>query len=213
MREDLEQQEQLEAIKGFWQDNRWWILGLLVAVFGGWALWAGWQAFNSSQASAANQAYGPFEKAYAAQDLPAATAAAKLLLEQHPNSRQADLAGLQMAKLQHAAAQLDQALASLAPVMRSKDEAMAWTARLRTAAIQIDLQALDQALATLSPTPPAAFEADVWDRRGDVHALKNQAEEARNAWTKAKAVPGLNNTLAALLDRKLSALNAKPSGQ
>ncbi|MGA0855949.1 MAG: tetratricopeptide repeat protein, partial [Burkholderiaceae bacterium] len=86
MREDLEQQEQLDALKGFWQENRWWILGLLVVIFGSWAVWAGWQAYTASQARAANQAYGPFERAVTDQNLQAAAAAAKVLCEQHGSS-------------------------------------------------------------------------------------------------------------------------------
>ncbi|MFZ9141082.1 MAG: YfgM family protein [Burkholderiaceae bacterium] len=209
MREDLEQQEQLDALKGFWHDNRWWILGLLVVIFGSWAGWAGWQAYTASQARAANQAYGPFERALADQNLQGAAAAAKVLFEQHSQSAQADMAGLQLAKLQHGAAEFESALASLAKVMASKDPVMAWTARLRAAAIRIDLNQFDQALAVLADTPPSSFEPDVLDRRGDIYALMNRNEEASAAWTAAKSKPGISNALTALLDRKLAALGAQ----
>ena len=209
MREDLEQQEQLDAIKGFWHDNRWWILGLLVVIFGSWAAWAGWQAYTASKARAANQAYGPFAQAFADQNLKAASAAAKVLFEQHGSSAQADMAGLQLAKLQHGAGEFEPALASLSQVMKSKDTVMAWTARLRAAAIQIDQNKFDQALAVLADTPPASFEPDVLDRRGDIYALMNRKDEARSAWTAAKSKPGISNALTALLDRKLAALDAQ----
>lgn len=209
MREDLEQQEQLDAIKGFWHDNRWWILGLLLVIFGSWAAWAGWQAYSASQARAANQAYGPFAKAVADQNLKEASEAAKVLFEQHGSSAQADMAGLQLAKLQHGGGEFEPALASLAKVMASKDAVMAWTARLRAAAIRIDLNQLDQALAVLADTPPASFEADVFDRRGDIYALMNRNDEARAAWTTAKSKTGVSNALSALLDRKLAALGAQ----
>ena len=32
MREDLEQQEQLDAIKGFWSDNKRWIVPMIAGV-------------------------------------------------------------------------------------------------------------------------------------------------------------------------------------
>jgi len=209
VREDLEQQEQLDALRGFWHDNRWWILGLLVVIFGSWAGWSGWQAYTASQARAANQAYGPFERALADQNLQAAAAAAKVLFEQHGSSSQADMAGLQLAKLQHGAGEFEPALASLAKVMASKDPVMAWTARLRAAAIRIDLNQFDQALAVLADTPPASFEPDVLDRRGDIYALMNRNEEASAAWSAAKSKPGIGNALTALLDRKLAALGAQ----
>ncbi|MFZ9765180.1 MAG: YfgM family protein [Burkholderiaceae bacterium] len=209
MREDLEQQEQLDAIKGFWHDNRWWILGLLAVIFGSWAVWAGWQAYTASQARAANQAYGPFTKALADQNLKDATAAAQVLFDKHGRSAQADMAGLQLAKLQHGAGEFEAALASLGKVMTSKDSVMAWTARLRAAAIRIDLNQFDQALAVLADTPPASFEPDVLDRRGDIYALMNRNDEARSAWATAKSKPGISNALAALLDRKLAALGAQ----
>jgi predicted negative regulator of RcsB-dependent stress response len=209
VREDLEQQEQLDAIKGFWHDNRWWILGLLVVIFGSWAAWAGWQAYTASKARAANQAYGPFAQAFADQNLKAAAAAAKVLFEQHGQSAQADMAGLQLAKLQHGAGEFEPALASLGQVIKSKDAVMAWTARLRAAAIQIDQNKFDQALAVLAETPPASFEPDVLDRRGDIHALMNRKDEARSAWAAAKSKPGISNALTALLDRKLAALDAQ----
>ena len=62
MREDLEQQEQLDAIKGFWQDNKKWIVPLLgvalaaAAAFNGWTYWQNRQAAGASDALTAMEA-------------------------------------------------------------------------------------------------------------------------------------------------------------
>ncbi|MEY3994001.1 MAG: hypothetical protein RLZZ113_1106, partial [Pseudomonadota bacterium] len=56
MREDLEQQEQLDAIKGFWSDNKRWIVPMIALVvltavaLNGWSWWQNRQAEGATEA-------------------------------------------------------------------------------------------------------------------------------------------------------------------
>jgi len=89
MREDLEQQEQLDAIKGFWSENKKWIVPLvallLIAASGtnGWNWWQNRQAVNASEALTA------MESALGEQSLEKARAAYKALASDFRSSTQA----------------------------------------------------------------------------------------------------------------------------
>ncbi|MEY3981192.1 MAG: Tetratricopeptide repeat-like domain, partial [Pseudomonadota bacterium] len=61
MREDLEQQEQLDAIKGFWQDNKKWIVPALVVVLVAAVGFNGWTFWQNRQANAATDALTAME--------------------------------------------------------------------------------------------------------------------------------------------------------
>ena len=52
---DFEEQERLAELKAWWEDNRWFVLGGIVAAalaFGGWKAWQAWQARQLSEAAA-----------------------------------------------------------------------------------------------------------------------------------------------------------------
>ena len=55
MRDDLEQQEQVDALRGFWRDHRRRILGLFILVAASVAGYQGFQAWQSSRAETATR--------------------------------------------------------------------------------------------------------------------------------------------------------------
>ena len=73
---DLEEQEQLDQLKAFWK--RWgnlitWVLTAALAAF---AAWQGWNWYERDQAAKAAAMYDEFDRAFTAQDLDKAAAAA-----------------------------------------------------------------------------------------------------------------------------------------
>jgi len=210
VREDLEQQEQLEAIKGFWKDNRRLILALLAAFLVSAAVAWGWKSWKSSQSAEAGLLYEALDQALSDQKIDAAEAAHKKLQEGFASTAYADLAALRLAKAQVAAGQLEKAQEVLQAVSGSADESLRWVARVRLAAVLIDLDRLDEALKAVSEQPPEAYAGLVDDRRGDVLVLMGRTEEARQAWTRAREALQKEEGARALilLDRKLGALEA-----
>ena len=66
---DLEEQEQLDALKHFWE--RWGnlITWLLIAVLGAYAGWTGWQYWQRQQGAAASAIYEEMSRSVAAGDV------------------------------------------------------------------------------------------------------------------------------------------------
>lgn len=216
MRDDLEQEEQLAAVKAFWKTNRTWIMALAWAVLLGVASYQGWSLWQSHQGQKASALLLAVEEALAAQDLEKAQALGKTLESDHAGSDQHVLAAFRLAKAHAAASQLEQAAQWLGPAVNAKDQGLAWMARLRWSAVLIDQDQLPQALSVLEGEPPASFVAQVDDRRGDILALQDQAPQAKAAWAKALQQLGgepPKSALADLVARKIASIDAFSASQ
>jgi predicted negative regulator of RcsB-dependent stress response len=214
VREDLEQQEQMEALKGWWKENQRWVLGLLVVASLGLAGYTGWNYRQASRANEATVLLEALNKTIEAQDLEKAKAAAQPLFDRFAGLAQADIAALQLARLSAASGDLDGARAALTIAQGSRDPALAWIARIRMAGVLLDQGKPDDALKALDGSPPEAVKPLVDDRRGDVLAALNRHADALAAWTAARA--GLGPDAAPrtldLIDRKMAVVAAQQKG-
>lgn len=182
MRDDLEQEEQLAAVKGFWADNKKWILPVVVVLAVGSASFNGWTWWKERNAVQASEALFAMEGALAQQDLEKAQVAYRALTDGFGGSAQAALGGLQIAKAYVASGDLAKARETLAVVSNKAPEEFAWVAKVRLAGVLLDENNAKAALDVLAGKPPKAFEPLVNDRKGDVYAALGQVEEARSAW-------------------------------
>ena len=214
MREDLEQQEQMEAIKGWWKENQRWVLSLLIAVSLGFAGYTGWNVYQASRAEKATVLLEALSKAIEAQDLEKAKAAAQPLFDGYAGLAQADMAALQLARMAAGAGDLEGAKTALTIAQTSMDPALAWVARIRMAGVLLDQSKPEEGLKALEGTPPEAVKPLVEDRRGDVLAALGRSSEALAAWTAARA--GLAADAAPrtldLIDRKMAVVAAQQKG-
>jgi len=186
---DLEEQEQLEALKQWWRRYGNAVLGaitvVLLAVAGG----NGWRWYQDHRAS---QAMGYFEaledaaREHDADSLARMKAAAQTLRTEFGATPYASRGALLAAQVLFQNQDYDGARAQLEWVAAGKDAAMAAVARLRLAGVLLDQQRYDEALAQLA-RPPAAFAALYADRRGDVLAAQGKRNEARLSWESALA--------------------------
>lgn len=182
MRDDLEQQEQMAAIKGFWADNRKWILPLIIVLALGAASFNGWTWWQNRQAVQASEALFAMQGALDQQDLEKARVAYRALTESHGGSAPAALAGLQMAKAYVAAGDLAQAREALSLVVKKAPEEFSWIARVRLAGVLLDENNPQAALDALTGKPPKELAPLVNDRKGDVFAALGKNDDARGAW-------------------------------
>lgn len=190
---DLEEQEQLDQLKAFWK--RWgnlitWVLTAVLAAF---AAWQGWNWYQRDQAAKAAAMYDEFDRAYTAQDLDKAAAAAGDLQARYAGTGYAAQAGLQVAKLQLDKEKADDARKALTWVAEHGSEGpYRDIARLRLAGLQIDAKAFDEAGKTLDAIKSTEFAALVADRRGDALLLQDRRDAAKAEYQKALA--GLEKT-------------------
>ncbi len=208
---DLQEQEQLDAVKAFWNQYGNLITWVLVLVLGGFAAWNGWQWYQRDQGGKAGALFDELDRAATAGDAEKAGRAFADLRQRYPGTAYAQQGGLLAAKVQFDKGKVDEARASLTWVAEQAKEAEVQTvARLRLAALQAEAKQFDEALKTLDGAKAEGFEALVADRRGDVLMLQGKKAEARNAWQVAYAAMSDKVEYRRLIEAKLTANGAPP---
>ena len=208
---DLQEQEQLDALKAFWNKQGNLITWTLVLCLGGFAAWNGWNYYQRDQAARAGALYEELDRAAAAGDADKSGVVFGDMRQRYPRTAFTEQAGLLAAKVQAAKGQLDAAKASLTWVADngSQDEVRA-IARLRLAAVQGDAKQYDEALKTLDGAKAEGFEALVADRRGDILLAQGKKDEARAAYQAAYKAMNEKLDYRRLVEAKLTAMGAAP---
>lgn len=208
---DLQEQEQLDALKAFWNKQGNLITWTLVLALGAFAAWNGWNWWQREQAFKAGAMFEELDRAAVANDADKTGRIFADLKDGFPRTAYAQQGGLLAAKIQAGKGQTDAAKASLAWVADNAIEDEVRTiARLRLAAVLADAKQYDEALKSLDAAKSEGFEALVADRRGDVLLAQGKKDEARTAWQAAyKAMPEKAD-YRRLIEAKLTAMGAAP---
>lgn len=209
---DLQEQEQLDAVKAFWKRYGNLITWLLVVVMGAFAAWNGWNWWERDQAMKSGAMYDELERAVQAGDAARTARIYADLKERFPRTAYAQQGALATAKLQFEQGQVDAARDTLAWVAeKGIEEEIRTVARLRLAALQVEAKQYDAALKTLDAATAPTFEALVADRRGDVLAAQGKPELARAAYQTAWAAMSDKVDYKRLVEAKLTSLGAAPA--
>lgn len=204
---DLEEQEQLDQLKHFW--NQWGnlITWVLIVVFGSFAAWNGWQWWDRRQAVQAAALYDEVDKAATAGDTAKLQLAVKDIEDKFGRTAYAAQAALLAGKVLADKGQADGAKAALQWVAsEARDDGYKAVARLRVASMLADAKAYDEALKQLAGSFPKEFEPLAADRRGDIYKLQGKAAEARAEYTKAWQGLSAGTDYRTLVEVKLTAL-------
>lgn len=183
---DLEEQEQLDKLKHFWE--RWGnlISGVLIVALLGFAGWRGYDWYQSRQAG---QAYGLYDQVQAnaeAGDTTKLASSLKAMQDDYKSTTYAQQANLLAAKVFFEKGQLDQARNALsAAAASSTDKGLQSLARLQLASLLTQQKQYDQAVQQLSTDIQPEFAALAADRLGDVQSLQGKNAEAIKSYTTA----------------------------
>lgn len=208
---DLQEQEQIDALKAFWKTWGNLITWTLIVVLGAYAAWNGWQWYQRDQGQKAGAMFDELERAVQAADLEKTQRVFDDLKQRFPGTTFAQQGGLALAKLQVEKQKTDGAKASLAWVAeQGSQEELQDVARLRLAGVLLEAKQPDDALKQLAGVKGKAFEALVADRRGDVLMSQGKAEEAKAAYRAAYDALEERQVLRRLVEAKLTALGAAP---
>jgi len=208
---DLEEQEQLDELKHFWNEYGNLISWVLIAVFGAIAGWNGWQYWQRTQAAQAANMYDEVERAALAGDTARVERAFSDMKEKFGRTTYAQQAGLLAAKTFADKGNADGAKAALGWVAeKASDEGYQALARLRLAGILADAKTYDEALKQLAGAFPKEFEGLAADRRGDIYNLQGKKAEAKAEYTKAFKALDEASDYRRLVEVKLSALGVDP---
>ena len=208
---NLEEQEQLDSLKAFWNRQGGLITWTLVLVLGGFAGWNGWNYWQRDQAVKAGAMFEELDRAAAAGDAEKTARVFADMQQRFPKVPITQQGGLTAAKVQVDKGQADAAKASLTWVAENgAEEEMRTIARLRLAAVQADAKQFDEALKTLEAAKAPEFTALVADRRGDVLMAQGKKPEARAAWEAAYAAMDPKVDYRRLIEAKLMSVGVVP---
>jgi len=200
---DLEEQEKLEALKAWWQQNARLILLAVTAAAIAVAGINGWRWYQRQQSLEAGALYDALAKAVRESDAKALRDAGGALTERYGGTLYASMGALAAAHFHFERGELKSARAQLQWVLeRSPSEDFRALARLRLAALLLDERAYDEALALLADKPAEAYAALFDALRGDVLVAQQKPAQARAAYQLAlqKASGALRDSVQLRLD-------------
>ena len=208
---DLQEQEQVDALKAFWQQYGNLITWALVAALLVYAGITGWQWWQREQAVKAGAMFDELDRAAQAGDVDKTVRVFGDLKERYPRTAYTQQGGMLAAKLQFDKGKADDARASLNWVIEHAiDDEYRSLARLRLAGVLLEAKQYDDALKQLDGVS-GAFSALAADRRGDVLLAQGKKDEARTAYQQAYKTMDEKVEYRRLLDAKLTALGASPT--
>jgi len=180
---DLEEQEQLAQLKGWWKDNGTSVLVVVAAAViaaSGWFGWRNWQAGQAQQAAAL---YDSLQKGLQANDAKSVRDASGSLVEGFPRTLYAGMGALASARFHLERGDNKSARAQLQWVVdRSSSDELRDIARLRLAGLLLDEKGYDEALALLEAKHAPAMAAQYAVLKGDILVAQGKAAEARAAY-------------------------------
>jgi len=202
----LSEKEQLEAIREWWRDNGWYLVG--GAALGVLALvgWNQYSAYRDAQREAAGALYVELRTAASDDADDEARSILSEMREDYPGSAYTDQAGLMVAVLRLDSGQVRGAAEELRYVMEStSDVELGLIARLRLARVLADQQDYAEAMTTLD-VDSGSFSARYDEVRGDIHVALGDTESARTAYNAALSGTETNTVDRNLVQMKLDDL-------
>ena len=188
---DLEEQEQMENLKAFWE--RWGklIIGLTVLAVVGVLGWKGYAYYLNKQSEKASQIYQTYATALQKKDAAADAMLANLQAD-YRQSRYTALASLDAAQVALSEQQWDKALVPLQWLLSNGSLENQAVARLQIADILAQTAKNDEALKMLETVPAPEFTIAFANKKADLYLLMNNNAKARESIEVAiKAVQAL----------------------
>lgn len=209
---DLQEQEQLDELKAFWNKYGNLITWVLVLALGAYAAWTGWNYWQRNQGTKAAAMFDALDSAARSGDAARVTQVFGDLKSSYPRTAYAGQGGLLAAQAQFGKGQADEAAATLGWVAdNASEDEYRTVARLRLAGLLLDKKQYDEALRQLDGAKASGFEALVADRRGDVLMAQGKKDEAKAAYQTAWKTMDSKLEYRQLVEAKLTALGAAPA--
>ncbi|HYC46025.1 MAG TPA: tetratricopeptide repeat protein [Burkholderiales bacterium] len=204
---DLEEQEQIDALKGWWADNGKLVMLAAIACLLTVAGFQGWRYYKAQQIERAATLFVQLEQAEQANQHKTVRDIAAQIEDKHGSTQYGGMAALAAAKAGVMTGELEDARKHLQwAIDNAREEEMRDVARLRLAGVLLDEKKYDEALKVLSAKPSEPYEALYADRRGDVLTAQGKLAEARSAYQSALEKSESGNRYRPIIELKLDAL-------
>ncbi|MGQ0579952.1 MAG: YfgM family protein [Betaproteobacteria bacterium] len=204
---DLEEQEQLDALKQFWKQYGALIITLALLALAAFVGVKGWNSYQRGQSEQASVLFGKLEEAVRKNDVSQVGSLGAQIIDKYGRTGYAPMAALLLARTSHDNGDAATAATRLQwAIDNAKDDEIAALARLRLASIRLDEKKHDEALALLEAKHAEAFVPLYADLRGDILAAQGKPAEARAAYETALGKSLLNSNYRNVVQIKLDAL-------
>jgi predicted negative regulator of RcsB-dependent stress response len=208
---DLEEQEQLDQLKHFWNTYGNLITWVVLLAAGAFVAWNGWQYYQRNKAAQASALYDEVERSAQSGDSARIERSLTEMKDRFAGTAYAQQAGLLAARALYDKGDADGSRAALNWVAEhAVDPGYQAVARLRLASELLQNKAYDEALKALSGDLPKEFDALAADRRGDIYMAQGKRDEAkaeyRKAWSAFDPATGYRR----LVEIKLNAVGVDP---
>ncbi len=203
------EEQQVEAMKGYWEENGNMIIAGIALGFAG---FIGFNLYKDSKLDdelAVSDSYQTLIES-SVKDKAAFGVNAEKFISENSGTSYVSLTALALAK--EAAANKDWPSAQtqlMAALKSAPSDGIKGIASLRLARVQIQQEQFEQALATLAEPLPESFTAAIEEIKGDTYLLQDKKELARNAYQAAITADGLASSpnLQMKLDDLATAIN------
>lgn len=182
------EEEQLEALKGWWKENG---ASTIVGVAVGLALiigWNYWRSYKQEKVAQASETYSQLVKSFEANNQNAIDPLSKRLHDEYGDSIYAAYEGLQQAKLKVQKGDLAGAKAILQEVVGQSNKELSHIARIRLIRLMLATGEYEQGLQLINEVDPAVkagFAASYDELAGDLYVAMDRLDEARTAYQNA----------------------------
>ncbi|MDH3714875.1 MAG: tetratricopeptide repeat protein [Gammaproteobacteria bacterium] len=180
------EEQQLEALRKWWQENGRGIVVGVVLGLGAVGGWRGWVYYTEARAESASAIYQTLMRNLTNNELTDIAAQAQELIEDYASTPYAELAALGDARAAVEQADYERAKKSLQWARdNANQQNIRHIARIRLARVLRQSGDLDAALEAIDVAFPAAFLAAAEELRGDLYLAKGDRDKARDAYRKA----------------------------
>tara|TARA_R110000782_G_scaffold18712_9_gene51220 strand:+ start:200 stop:832 length:633 start_codon:yes stop_codon:yes gene_type:complete len=201
------EEEQVEAIKKWWQENG---KSIIAGVVIGITAIFGWRAYDNHTAVQAEQASLLYEQMLVAartNDEENVRVYGNRIFDDYKSSTYAVFASLMLAKVAAESGKLEEAETHLRWVLKNSSQAeFKHIARLRLARVLIASDKLDLATETLNVSKPGDFVARYDELRGDIYVKQGKSDEAIKAYERSLANSKGTGDAQSILQMKLNDL-------
>ncbi len=213
---DVAEEENLEALKKWWDENGKQLLFFAILVFGGYGAWLLWQNTQATDAETASDLYEEvLSLAISEPGVPVTEQESLRILDlfeqlkaNHPSSVYALYGALFAAQQSVNANDLGAAEESLQWMLDNRqdslfsrtDEGLILTANLRLGRVILAKGESERALNLVNSIDPKTFEAGFAELRGDIYATMGRIVDARDAYIAAQEAGSNTNGLRMKLD-------------
>ena len=211
MADHLQEEEQIDAIKQWWQENKVSVIGAIVLTLGGSFGWSQYQDYTSATAIAAADTYDEIllERA-SGESADQLAMLADTIRDENSSIAFAEFAALQVAAAAAEEGNFEQAQIELEKVMAGVevDSTLGQLAQLRLAKVKAALGQEEAAIAILE-LGSDSFPVSYAQVLGDIHLAAGREAAALEAYQTAKAASLMLGGQSGLIDLKVSGLSLR----